>query len=298
MTKKAEYIGDNHPQFFKYFEVGKVYLYRDFGRGVELFFSGEDGSSVTMGYNIFNACFRDVEDKVFKKEGRLQHITFTGIDWKTDLNELAEIQKQYPYVEWGVLVSKNWKTNGNRYFNPSFIKVLDSNLNLSAHMCGSVAREAVNGNLNPFLDWSRGYSYIFKRCQLNISRSEKNPEKFEYRGDMSDYFDEVILQQNEVNNCDLFMKSMGNRHVSILLDASGGNGINTDIELLDVRSKVGYAGGINASNVAEKLTYLEENCKTPYWIDMEVGVRTDDWFDTEKVRQVLEICDPIINKKK
>ena len=27
-------------------------------------------------------------------------------------------------------------------------------------------------------------------------------------------------------------------------------------------------------------------------------VRTNDWFDTEKVRKVLEICDGIINKEK
>ena len=297
MTKKAEYIGDNHPQVYG-FEVGNVYLYRDFGRGVEVYYSKEGGTSLAIGYNMFNACFRDVEDKVFKKEGRLQHITFTGIDWKTDLNELSEIQEQYPYVEWGVLVSKNWKSNDNRYFNPTFLESIDSNLNLSAHMCGHIAREAVNGNLNPFLSWANDYNYIFKRCQLNISGSQTNPEKFIYRDNMSDYFDEVILQQKGVDNCDLFMKSMSDRHVSILLDASGGNGINTDIKLLDVPAKVGYAGGINASNVAEKLTYLEENCKTPYWIDMEAGVRTNDWFDTNKVRQVLEICDPIINKQK
>lgn len=28
------------------------------------------------------------------------------------------------------------------------------------------------------------------------------------------------------------------------------------------------------------------------------GVRTDDWFDIDKVRRVLEICEPIINKYK
>lgn len=299
MIRKAKYIGDNHPQVYG-FEVGNVYLYKDFGRGVEVFFSEEDGDSLVIGYNMFNVCFRDVEDKMFKKEDRLQHITFTGIDWKTDLNELSEIQKEYPYVEWGVLVSKNWKSNGNRYFNPTFLKSIDNNLNLSAHMCGHIARETVNGNLDPFLTWADECSYMFRRCQLNISGYETNPEKFIYRGNMSDYFGEVILQQKGVDNCDLFMKSMSDKHISILLDASGGNGINTNIELLDVPTptKVGYAGGINSDNVAEKLTYLEENCKTPYWIDMEAGVRTNDWFDTEKVRQVLEICDPIINKQK
>ena len=59
MTKKAEYIGDNHPQVYG-FEVGKIYFYRDFGRGVEVFFSGENGSSLAMGYNMFYACFEEL----------------------------------------------------------------------------------------------------------------------------------------------------------------------------------------------------------------------------------------------
>ena len=294
MIRKAKYIGDNHPQVYG-FEVGNVYAYRDFGRGVEVYFTGENGSSLAMGYNMFNACFRGIEDKVF--QGKLKHITFTGIDWKTDINELYEIQKQYPYVEWGVLVSKNWQTNGNRYFNPNFLDSLDNTLNLSAHMCGSIAREAVNGNLELFRTWANGFGYLFRRCQLNVAGSKSNPTKFEYKGDIGDYFEEVILQQKGVNDCDLFLNCNMNRHISVLLDASGGNGIDTDIELLNLPVKVGYAGGINADNVAEKLTYLDKNCKTPYWIDMESGVRTNDWFDLDKVKKVLEICDGIINKK-
>ena len=221
-------------------------------------------------------------------------ITFTGIDWKTDISELYEIQKQYPYVEWGVLVSKNWKTNGNRYFNPNFLDSLDETLNLSAHLCGSVASEAVNGNLKPFIDWADGYGYIFRRCQLNVSTNKNNPEKFEYKGDIADYFEEVILQQKGANGCELFMNSDMSKYVSVLLDASGGNGIDTDIELLNVPAKIGYAGGINPDNVADKLSYIVKNCKTPYWIDMESGVRTNDWFDLDKVKKILEICDGII----
>lgn len=31
-----------------------------------------------------------------------------------------------------------------------------------------------------------------------------------------------------------------------------------------------------------------------YWIDMESGVRTDDWFDLDKVVKVLQICDNVL----
>lgn len=34
---------------------------------------------------------------------RLQHITFTGIDARTDVEDLIDIQHEFPIVEFGVL---------------------------------------------------------------------------------------------------------------------------------------------------------------------------------------------------
>ena len=89
-------------------------------------------------------------------------------------------------------------------------------------------------------------------------------------------------------------------NVSVLLDASGGQGIDTPIKVLpnaDKPFKVGYAGGINPDNVADKLAYLiQHNEVGDFWIDMESGVRTDDWFDTDKVRRVLAICKEVMRE--
>jgi hypothetical protein len=249
---------------------------------------------------------------------KLKHITFTGVDGKTDLGRMYEIQQKYPIVEWGVLVAKNWRENGNRYFNPSYLSALDgTGLKLSAHMCGSIARAAVQGDFNPFFDWSRGYCHMFNRCQLNISTSKENPAIFKYERDISDYFDEVILQQKSVRDCELYVKSKLYRidearkdgitsligavafdRITMLLDASGGLGIDTPIEVYPTIDKVGYAGGMNADNVAEKLEYLLTNENVgDFWIDMETGVRTEDWFDLDKVEKVLEACQEVINKQ-
>ena len=68
---------------------------------------------------------------------KLKQITFAGIDKWTDLSELKKIQKAAPNVEFGVLLSRNWQENGNRYFNPSELyKLRDLGLNLSCHLCG------------------------------------------------------------------------------------------------------------------------------------------------------------------
>lgn len=114
---------------------------------------------------------------------------------------------------------------------------------------------------------------------------------------------EIIIQQRNVNELDLFNYTMEeHKHrlsigsFSVLLDASGGRGIDTPIEVLKGNYKVGYAGGMNPDNVGEKLSYLMENVDGDFWIDMESGVRTDDWFDLDKVRKVLEICMPIVQQ--
>ena len=85
---------------------------------------------------------------------KLKQITFAGIDKWTDLSELKKIQKAAPNVEFGVLLSRNWQENGNRYFNPSELYKLRDllGLNLSCHLCGYLAREAVNNNWQPAID--------------------------------------------------------------------------------------------------------------------------------------------------
>ena len=232
---------------------------------------------------------------------KLTSITFTGIDGKTDLGALWELQQQYPIAEFGVLVAKNWRENGNRYFNPSYLYALErrsgpGGLNLSAHFCGSIARAAVRGDFEPFRDWARSFPFIFNRCQLNIATSKENPDSFELCEDAF-LFNEIILQQRSVEDCDLYLKSNTNEHVTMLLDASGGEGIDTSL-VACAGKKIGYAGGINVDNVAEKLTFLMENEMVgDFWIDMESGVRdADDWLDLNKVEQVLKVCDPIIKE--
>ena len=184
---------------------------------------------------------------------KLQHITFTGIDGKTDLGALWELQQQYPIAEFGVLVAKNWRENGNRYFNPSYLMALDRGLNLSAHLCGSIARAAVRGDFGPFREWATAYPYIFNRCQLNIATSKENPDSFKLCCGDTLLFDEIILQQRSVEDCPLWIGSPASDYVTVLFDASGGQGIDTPIKVMPVIHKVGYAGGISPKNVAEKV---------------------------------------------
>jgi hypothetical protein len=231
---------------------------------------------------------------------KLKHITFTGIDAKTPLWGLIDLQKEYPIAEFGVLMSYKWQTNGNRYLDPALLSLLDAGrneLNLSLHICGRATVDAMNG------DWTKidahlfGNLDIFSRTQLNIGTRKSKPE---YAQPSPDNSLEVIIQQKDVNSLDVYnntIKHFEDGRFSVLLDASGGNGINTPINILPIEGKVGYAGGFNPDNAAEKLAYLFENHTTgDFWIDMETGVRTDDWFDLDKAQKVLESCQKVIKQ--
>lgn len=229
---------------------------------------------------------------------RLKHITFTGIDAKTDIKELCEIQKEFPIAEFGVLTSYHWNENGNRYLDPSIIKTLrGKGLKLSLHICGSAAHDAALGKWEK-IDALVNYTLdIFKRVQLNIANRNDNPQ---YCRIPLVIGQELIIQQSGADDLSIYDATV--KHwaepphlhrdiISVLIDASGGRGLDTPMNGIPVRRKVGYAGGINPDNVGMKLSFLLEHYfMGDFWIDMESGVRTDGWFDTGKVVKVLQAC--------
>ena len=235
------------------------------------------------------------------KRANLCHITFTGIDARTDVRALHEIQREFPIAEFGVLVSKNWKENGNRFLDPGLIGCLrkrqnEKRLNLALHICGSAAHDAANGHWDKVDEQLTLFRLgLFQRIQLNIAGRKDNPVTVCppcYPNQ------EVIIQQKSIDDMHVYLdsKRIHPTLFSVLLDASGGRGIDTPIRVLDHPGhKVGYAGGFTPDNAGDKLSYLLEQDKNDFWIDMETGVRTDGWFDLNKVVKVLQICKLVLD---
>lgn len=221
----------------------------------------------------------------------LTHITFTGVDDETDFNRLVSIQQRYPKVEFGVLVSRKWKENGQRYLPPFKARELRGlGLRLSAHLCGSIARDVLHmGGFSNTGDFSEIID-IFSRVQLNVSNYDELESLNPYF--LPGHFQEIIIQQACCHETFMLCRIASGEYVSILLDESGGKGIDTPINMpLYLHNvHVGFAGGINPDNVVakvRKITSLPQVGR--FWIDMESGVRTNDRFDLDKVEQVCEL---------
>lgn len=233
---------------------------------------------------------------------RLKYVTFTGVDSRTDINRLKSIQEEYPYVEFGVLLSDDWAYNGCRFPDPAICeKLANAGIkNLSAHLCGKLAIDVAYG----FTDRVNAASFecfdIFSRCQLNL-RAAGMFETLRLMKPFSN-LKEIIVQMHTPELCSEFLKEQSPAGLAYLLDASGGLGIDTPIEIITSPGvHIGYAGGMGPENVEKKLrALLSAQYDDEIWIDMETRVRTvaadGEWLDLDKVENVLSTCNRILQE--
>ena len=98
-------------------------------------------------------------------------VTVTGASDDTSLEDMVNIQKEYPYVEWGILLSRNqagkqWRFPSFIWINRLLISPLNTELKLSGHLCGKFVNEILMGEIKDDLRYILD-SGIFKRIQIN-----------------------------------------------------------------------------------------------------------------------------------
>ena len=204
-----------------------------------------------------------------------ESITFTGVDDHTDIHELKVLSVQYP-VEWGVLFSPSRQGIDKRYPGGEMqSKLLWSGLPMAAHLCGQHSRDVMTGGPCSV----PADLFYFRRMQINsASPDPRRIEEFRKGWGTA----KAIAQHRDGPFPD-------DETVQWLYDRSGGKGVTPDQwPAHPGRNRlVGYAGGINPSNILDVIKAI--NSDGPYWLDMESGVRTDDVFDLSLCRQVCEL---------
>jgi hypothetical protein len=209
---------------------------------------------------------------------RPQFVTITGVDDRTDMDRLASISRRWP-IEWAVLHWPQGQGVQPRFPSASTIDALfdaaaDCGARLAAHLCGAHAKAVMAGTLDRHALLLDAYD----RVQVNHVRPDVEALRVLAGGHPA-----VIAQWRDPASFPA--ETSANLW---LYDPSGGRGVAPSAWPVNpTSSPVGFAGGIRPDNVAAVVEAVRHLSPAGYWLDMETGVRTDDWLDLDLVERVL-----------
>lgn len=241
---------------------------------------------------------------------KLDRVTITGADNSIKPRDLIPLSLEFPWVEWGILFSPS-KQNQSRYPTRDWVEELmevapEGKMQLSGHLCGGWVRNLVEGNYDFGTHYGELAVSYLNRIQLNMTdstfkkldlRSVQNLVKMQPPN--------VIIQtktpferSDELKACN---EACFGPMLQMLYDVSGGHGVTPKSWCPPVEGLYcGYAGGLGPDNLEKQLVKIDEAVGDHIvWIDMESRVRLDldDSFSLNRVRRVLEIAAPWVNKE-
>ena len=202
-------------------------------------------------------------------------IAFTGVDRVELIDGLQALSRRYP-IEWGILVDD---AQGDSPLFPNAAtrtRLLKAGgLRWAAHVCGAQAKAIADAPSTATLELGG-----FQRIQVNHGFSGSTPAQIENAwrfGQMRGA--RTLLQCGDPYPED--------SRVDWLYDVSFGKGLRPSTwPRLAKSAFCGYSGGISPQTVGDILARIDAPADTPYWIDMESGVRSDGWLDLAKCEAV------------
>ena len=230
---------------------------------------------------------------------KLDRVTMTGADDSVRPEQLSEVSQDFPFVEWGILLSAS-SIGSPRFPSMNWLMALArvSHLSLSFHVCGRWVREICNGNwtplftnVGPVLELGRRVQLNFHSCLHLVIPGFVDAAKS--RCQAHDW--QLIFQCDGVN--DYLVSNVYDDGLDAvpLYDKSGGAGIlpgEWPIAMKGIYS--GYAGGLGPDSLESELPAIATAAgEERFWIDMETKVRSSDdrAFNLDAVRRCLEICE-------
>lgn len=226
---------------------------------------------------------------------KINKVTMTGADDSISPNELFEISKKYPFVEWGILVSRNSQGN-NRFPSLDWMNKLaelnEGKLSLACHLCGTYVKEVLMGS-HRFINEIENIWQQFQRVQINTHGYKHQFEKSAITY-LKKFNKEIIFQFDGTNKPILDYAISEGVNCSTLFDMSHGAGVLPKEWLKPIDGvRCGYAGGLSPENIIQQIELIESKVGNyELWIDMETQIRSnnDQKFDLDKVVSVLESC--------
>lgn len=217
-------------------------------------------------------------------------VSFSGADNRTDLSELLRISREWPQVEWGILLMPE-KMHESRYPSWLFIERLGPmGMNTAVHLCGQYI-------FNDLLaEHTRNVALyhikMFGKIQVNINARTEHftPEQVMKIYDVLYSTGRKLILQYHSQSAETIKTWIKNRpqldHSKLILlyDSSKGKGVTPDswpepLNEFELTLKRRFAGGIKPDNVLPQIAKICEVpmvIETGYDIDLESGARNED----------------------
>jgi phosphoribosylanthranilate isomerase len=224
---------------------------------------------------------------------QIQYCSITGADDAVDVEDLSAIAKEYPFVEWAILLLPA-RAGTPRFPGPDWIRNFSENYegdHTAMHLCDEGLLGFIDGK-KEILDLMSG----FRRIQLNLKfgdvEGKYDPARLVERVKHSPQWDFILQYSKDKKGLLPLFQDIPNH--AVLFDESAGRGLSPESWDAPLAGHFcGYAGGMNPENVGENLRMIARVAASQViWIDMETGIRTNDVFDLNKVRGVLKTAAP------
>lgn len=228
-------------------------------------------------------------------------VTVTGADDSMQPKDLISVANDYPFVEFGILLSKK-QQGGKRFPSQDWLEELyiswrQEKFALSGHLCGEWVRDLCLGKPSFFKDC--GYIWkMFSRLQLNFHAEPHIVRDKEFSEVFREYLPNVpIIFQMDGMNEKIFYSVEARWGIQAfpLFDSSGGEGLlPKEWPVQPFNQYCGYAGGLSPDNLQREMEKISEVAPGPIWIDAETLLRSENdmVFDLEKVRRFLKMASP------
>lgn len=228
----------------------------------------------------------------------IKTVTITGADESVQPEKLMEISKEFPFVEWGLLVNQAL-SNGRRFPGKAWLLELEAiagcKIKTSAHLCGNIVDRLLvgDGEAESFREVLHNeLPCLFKRLQINTHGFPHTLMLNGFINTLRKFGKKIIIQYDQVNNHLLNLTRDNGIDSNPLFDLSHGAGRLPDEWPYPIGDYCGYSGGLGPDNLLDQLKRIEGKVgDKAIWIDMETQVRSnnDMLFDLKKVRKCLEI---------
>jgi len=235
----------------------------------------------------------------------LSRVTVTGADDSVSPVDLLKIAEEYPFVEFGILLSPGDPIP--RFPSDSWLDELAALVNcayeeneiaLCGHICGPWVKEIFHGKW-PWPDMNVNFSSFASRFQLNTHGI--------WHGFDRDKITSIIKTQSEKGREIIFQYDEQNAHAFDFC-MKAGTKVSGLLYIPPVTAQLpscwtghlkevscGYAGGLSPVNLDHQLARIADMVGTnTIWIDAESSLRSqrDKQFDLGKVRAFLDAARP------